>query len=268
MKQLIQDIKKKKELKDLSTDFITEHIKKYLQQNPKAQEFLWNEHSTRSTKYKQIIKDIRSVLRRSYGLFRKDDGELEKLVSLLKSKRDKNEILTQILQIHSSTKERLPHYNSLYKKIFKLTGTPKTILDLGCGLNPFSLKFMKLSNLTYYAYDLSEKEVEMINKFFRITKQKGRAYVKDIRKVKLPKADVTFLFKMTDVIDKKGHKNTEELLKSIPSTFVVISFPTVTMSNKKMNFPQRKWVELLCERLKYDVKFRELPNEIFYVIKK
>ncbi len=266
--QLITDIKKKKELADLSEKFVREHVEKYLKLNPKAKKFLDSEYSVRSTKYKQIVKEIRAVLRRSYGLFRKDDGELEKLVSLLKTKRDKNEILKEILQLHSSTKERLPFYDKLYKRIFRITGKPSTILDLGCGLNPFSVKYMKF-NGHYYAYDLSEKEVEMINKFFWIMKYKGKAEVVDIMKGKFPKSDVAFLFKMTDVIDKgKGHKKTEEILKSIPASYIVISFPTVTMSNKRMNFPRRKWVELLCERLGYSLKYFELGNELFYVIKK
>ena len=266
--QLVNDIKKKKELSDLSEKFVREHVEKYLKQNPRAKKFLDGEFSVRSAKYKQIVKDIRAVLRRSYGLFRKDDGELEKLVSLLKTKRDKNEILKEILQLHSSTKERLPFYDKLYKRIFRITGKPRVILDLGCGLNPFSFKFMKF-NGHYHAYDISEKEIGMINKYFWIMKLKGRAFVADILKEKFPKADVAFLFKMTDVLDKgKGHKKTEEILKSIPASYVVISFPTVTMSNKRMNFPRRKWVELLCERLGYSVTYFEMGNELFYVVGK
>ena len=91
----------------------------------------------------------------------------------------------------------------------------------------------------------------------------------DILKIKkLPQADIAFLFKMTDVLDRgKGHKKTEEVLKRIPAKFVVISFPTITMSGKKMNFPRRKWVELLCDRLDYTFRVLEFSNELFYVIK-
>ena len=64
-------------------------------------------------------------------------------------------LLEQVLGFHSSTKERLRYYPRLYEQIFKITGKPQTILDLGSGINPFSFNYMNLRNCHYYAYDLS-----------------------------------------------------------------------------------------------------------------
>ena len=85
----------------------------------------------------------------------------------------------------------------------------------------------------------------------------------------IPPADLCFLFKMTDILDQgKGHKVTEEIIRKVPAKFVVVSFPTKTMSGKRMNYPRRKWIELMCQRLNYEVKIIEFSNELFYVIKK
>jgi len=48
----------------------------------------------------------------------------------------------KIMRLHASTKERLPHISEFYQFITDHTGNPETILDLGCGFNPFSLHFM------------------------------------------------------------------------------------------------------------------------------
>ena len=249
--ELISDIKKKKELKEISDDFVREELFNYFKQNLKKS-FSFNQ---KSKQYKETLKKVRAKLRRVYGLFR--------------NKIDYTKSEPEILQAHSSTKERLAIYNKLYHEIFKITKKPKTILDLGCGVNPLSIKYMKIKP-TYYAYDLSKEEVKAINQFFKKNEISGKAQVKDILTVKqFPQADLAFLFKMTDVLDQgKGHKTTEKVIKLIPAKFVVVSFPTKTMSGKKMNFPRRKWIELMCERLGYTYNLIEFNNELFYVIKK
>jgi len=86
---------------------------------------------------------------------------------------------------------------------------------------------------------------------------------------KLPQADVCFLFKMTDVLEQgRGHKVTEQILQAVKAKFVVVSFPTLTMSGKRMNYPRRRWMELMCERLGWSYSLIEMPNELFYVVMK
>jgi len=258
MDKLIEEIKKKKELQSISSAVVREQLQKYVAQNPKL-----NLSNHRSASYKQAIKEVRARLRKAYGLFRKENIEIV----------EDYENVEPLLEKHSSTRERLPHYVELYQKIFAVSGTPRVILDLGCGIPPLSLKFMDLKDISYYAYDISEKEVDLINRFFKEEKVSGKAVVLDVSKTeqvkKLPKADLAFLFKITDILDRgKGHKKTEEVLKAVPAKFVVISFPTLTMSGKPMNAPKRKWMEWLCERLKYEFRVLEFSNEIFYVIRK
>ncbi|MEK6809621.1 MAG: hypothetical protein AABY40_03030, partial [Nanoarchaeota archaeon] len=138
----------------------------------------------------------------------------------------------------------------------------------------FSFSHMKLKECIYYAYDINEEEINSINTFFQLLHKEnpsftGKAMVADILAVPLPKADLCFLFKMTDVLDQgKGHKKTEELLKKIPAKYVVVSFATKTMSGKAMTAPRRSWMEWLCKRLGYDFEILEFENELFYVVKK
>ncbi|NQV92032.1 hypothetical protein HQ489_06170 [Candidatus Woesearchaeota archaeon] len=266
MQHLIQVIKQKKELKDISDDFVKDHLIKYqtkhnikiLPTNPKSKDF------------KIIVKDIRAELRKVYGLFRnKDNAKLRN--ELIQQPNQKN-IHLQILQTHASTKERLPFYKDLYTEIFKITKKPKTILDLGCGINPFSIPFMKIKPI-YHAYDINEEEITNINQYFQKNNIKGKAELLDISKTTklklLPKSDLAFLFKVSAILDQgKGHKKTEEVIDATPAKYVVVSFPTLTMSGKPMTAPRRSWMEWLCKRRNWDYNIIEFKNEIYYVLKK
>lgn len=279
VEELISTIKQKKELRELSEEFIRHHLHDYFRKHPLAVLVL---DKPRSEKYKRVVKDIRALLRRVYGLFRIEKRR-EDIHGLLKEfstgrKLRQQKILEIILSTHSSTKERLPIYSKLYLRLWKITGRPRTILDLGCGLNPFSLPLTGLRSVQYYAYDLSMEEVSLLRDFFVLLHRKnslirGEAAVLDLlhslSDQKLPAADVCFLFKMTDVLDQgKGHKKTEELLKQLSCRFVVVSFATKTMSGKKMTAPRRSWMEWLCNRLGWKFTIVEMPDELFYVIEK
>lgn len=277
--ELIAEIKKKKELQELNNDFVKDHLFDYLTKDSQALSFLLSDYNKKSTKYKIIIKEIRAKLRTVYGLFRINENKKKRkqLVKELISST-KEDLSVEILKTHSSTKERLPFYKELYQKIFKITGKPKKIIDLGCGINPFSVPLMKLKKLEYLAFDLSEEEISLLNSFFNILHKKnkhfkGKADILDIlnfnRLSRLRNVEVCFLFKMTDVLDQgRGHKVTEEVIKKIPAKYIVISFATKTMSGKKMTAPKRKWMEWLCRRLGYHYKTLEFENELFYIVEK
>ena len=252
---LVKAIKRKKELSAVSDAFVHKEIDAYIKRHPKV--VLSN---PRTKEFKAAVKDIRSRLRKVYGLFRGSS-------KVLKNLSQEEQIIVEILNSHSSTRERLPYYKELYTKIFNLTGKPKKLLDIGCGVNPFSLQFMECKP-EYYAYDLSKEEISAVNKYFSLVKVKGRASVKDVLTIKrFPIVDVAFIWKMTDMFDlKKGHKKTEEVLRKIKAKHLVVSFATQTMSGKQMNVPRRPWFERMCKRLNWQFTILEFPNELFYIV--
>ncbi len=272
---IIKLIKKKKELNDLNDQFVYDELEKYFRQEQKIFFSLSEGFTEKSKDLKIVIKKVRAKLRRAYSLFRVEQ-ESKKRKELVEEYlvTKKKGLIEEILKTHSSTKERLMIYPQLYKKIFKITGKPKRIIDLGCGINPFSVGFMKLNQLTYHAYDISNEEVELLNLFFKtLNSVAGKADVLDTlqwtKLKRLREVDIAFLFKMTDVLDRgQGHKTSEKVIKLIPAKYIVVSFPTLTMSGRKMNHPRRRWIELMSKRLGYNVKMLEFSNELFYVLEK
>lgn len=279
-KNLREEIKKKKELRNISDKYLDDRLDSYFRSHNNILKSLPERFNPKSAVIKNIVKEIRKNLRQVYGLFRTEEHQLNDLVEewIKASDKKKDDLLREILKTHSSTKERLDFYLKLYQKIFQITGKPESIIDLGSGINPFSLFYMKLKRLKYLAYDISKEETDVLNKFFDSWHQKnnsfsGKAEIFDFldqrRLQEHPKADLAFLFKVTDILDKgKSHKRTEEVIMAVPARYVIVSFPTMTMSGKKMNFPRRKWIELMCQRLDFKYEILEFSNEIFYVIQK
>jgi len=263
---LLTKVKQNKKYKSISDEIVLAEIKNYLSKNKI------------SKISKQNIKDIRNQLHKSYASFQtKKKNKIQDYLKELKKNPSNKDITTKLLSITLSTKERLDNYNYIYKKIFDMTGKPRVILDLGAGFNVFSFPLMDLTILEYNSYDVNDKDVEYLNEYYKIMKERGlygEARILDIRGFreisKLPSVDIIFLFKIIDIIDKENHKLSEELIKQlIPKTkFIIASFATKTLTRKKMNFPKRKWFELMLERNNLKFQVINTNNEIFYVIKK
>ncbi len=247
---LSKNIKEKKELSGLADFVVEDALKSYLKKNKIEKDNL-------SEKEKKIIvKEVRNNLRKLSGRFQNYSEEYD-----LSDKIDINSILNK----HSSTKERLDDYPLLKEKINSLD--IKSILDLGCGLNPIALAS---SSVKYYALDINESDLEIVRKYFNSQKISGKVFTYDLRNVdnSLPKTDLCLIFKVFDVIETKGHKLAEKIIQTIDCKFFLVSFSTKTLSGKPMNHPQRGWIEQLLKRLNYNYESFKTKNEIFYLIKK
>jgi len=283
--KIIEDVKQKKELQNLDDEIIKKEIQIFLTKNPKLKNFL-EKHEirniNRSSKYKETIKQVRANLRKYYGAFVKTSSEilsneLSKLKVIIESTNNienLKEISKKIMELHQSTKERNLMYPFIYSKLWKITQKPNSILDLGAGLNPLSYPFMNLEKLNYIAVELNAKDCEILNEYFKAMAKfdlKGKALNIDlnteegIKQISQIKIDVCFIFKLLDLL-KKGYK--KEILKAVKSKYIIVSFPTETLSGKKMTFKRRIWFEKICENLNYPFEILEIDNEIFYIVKK
>ncbi|OIO81749.1 hypothetical protein AUJ84_00485 [Candidatus Pacearchaeota archaeon CG1_02_32_132] len=239
---IIDKIKAKKELSGIPDSIVLELIKKH------------NFNPLSEKDEKIVIKEIRRELRNYVGRFKAIKNP-EKLI-------EQNKI-EEILKSHSSTRERLNFYKTLKETISSLN--PKSILDLGCGLNPLALADKRYF---YYASDIDEKNLELIQLFFKKSGIKGKTFISDLRKIPLlPKADLCLILKVIDIL-KLSHKKVEDLIKSLECNIIIVSFSTVTLSGKPMNNKKRQWFETLIKKIGYTFKILNYENEIFYIIKK
>jgi len=224
--------------------------------------------------YKKFMKEVKSFLHDVYGVYQlRDSRVIDKIFSQMKKGED---LYEEILHCHSSTRERKEYYEEVYRNIFSICGKVKKILDVGCGLNAFSLPLIGFKNFEYVGCDFVEKDIKIVDEYLKKSGFKGEAFVadlhneKDLKKIKNIKCDVCFAFKMNEVLDyfERGRNGTEGFLRDVKAKFVVFSFPTKTVSRRKMNRPRRTWFELMVKRLCYSYDYFEIENECFYVVKK
>ncbi|MBS3112442.1 hypothetical protein J4459_04225 [Candidatus Woesearchaeota archaeon] len=228
---IIDDILKKKTLNKIDRSIV--------------QEYLPNIIPEKKREYKKLVKEVRNELNRVYGVFQ------------LGTNLD--------LKSHKSTKERIEIYPTLYKRIFNLTGKPKSILDLGCGLNPLSYIYLG-NHLKYIASEWNRKDCLLLEEWFKNNKIKGSVIQYDLRKEnKFPKVDVVFLFKILGIF--KNHKIDEQIIKSLKCKYFIVSFATEILKGNKMRYPKQLWFELMLGRLEFNYSKIDFKNESFYIVK-
>jgi 16S rRNA (guanine(1405)-N(7))-methyltransferase len=265
--QLISAIKNSKKYAGISEEIIGKEVESFVKANPRYIEY----------KEKFILKQIKEKLHKMYGSFQTHKkSKIKKMLEELRNSKD-NKIIREILGANLSTKERLADYGLVYGKIFEITGKVDSVLDLGCGLNPVSYPYMELDkDAKYYAYDMNERDLDMIREFFEIYTVNSHVEAVDLRSLeeikKLAPADMCLMFKVIDPLEKsmKGHKYAEEMIKILSNKckFIVVSFAARTISGGKMNYPQRGWIERMLTRIGLKYESFQTSNEIFYIISK
>lgn len=271
-RSLLKDIKKKKELSSLDNVFVKSIVNTCIKENPKI---LRKKLNKKSKEYKNLVKEARRRLRIVYGIYHFDSKRGNQLLNKLKLFLDENvgfmETYYELLSLHKSTKERLGSYPLVYQKIFRITGEPKSVLDLGSGLNPLSFTYMGLDELDYTAVELSKKEVAFLNNYFKLMKGfglKGKAIKMDLLNLnnykKLKKVDICFMFKVLESLEFIERDITKKILKLIPAKYIVVSFSTRSLSGELIRKKGRKWFRNLVKGF----KAFNAGDELFYIIKK
>lgn len=279
--EIITAIKAKKEISTIEEVWIQEQIIWVLEKEKRIREKIHATRSfaqfSRSKEYEFILKRIRKKLHAVYGTFQRQMTERHTLFEELKmayKKNDPDMILSlheKILMTHRSTKERLPFYTTLYPRIFAKTGVPKVILDLSCGLNPFSYPWMN-AVLDYNATELTQEDCLLMKDYFQIMGIRGEVMqlnlIKEMEKVKRMKADICLAWKLLDTLEYMERNISRRLLPLINTPWIVVSFSTKTLSGKSMKKTRRLWFEKICKENTWRFSTEEFENELFYVVKK
>ena len=283
IEQIIIMVKQKKELSFLDNKKIGHEIEVLLNADKKLVQKLASTvdigELKRSKSINVLIKKIRSKFYRPYTLFQSRDApkrhlllkELEKSIKDNGIPKSQDQFI-KLLETHISSKERISNYNSFYEEIFLITKKPKSILDIGCGLNPVSYPFMKLDKVKYYACDISQDEMDFLNGYFDMMRKysglDGHAFKFDIKADELKgnmkdEVDAVFAFKLIDLIDSKS----AEKLLDIKCKWIAASFSTKTISGKLMNSPRRAGFQKMLRRLNKEYVTKTIGDEIIYLIK-
>jgi len=226
-KSILEKIKEKREFSQLPEKDI---------------EMAFNLFEKRQAAEEEKIRLTRELLRKVFSAFIS-----KKLLSL------KNKESEWILRKHISTRERLSHYEQIYKRIFK-NYKEASVIDFGAGINGFSYNFFEKIGIKikYTAIESVGQLVELMNFYFKKNKLNAKAIhlslfeknkVKEIIKNER-KPRIVFLFKVIDALEILRRDYSKELISEIVpfADKVVVSFATRSLGNREKFKAKRNWI--------------------------
>jgi 16S rRNA (guanine(1405)-N(7))-methyltransferase len=226
---------------------------------------------------KQLETQVKSKLHQIWGAYYTTRPNFSKLLKKISEQKtigySNEEILQPLLQIHSSTAERLSLLNDFYPKIFPITGTPTSIIDYACGLNPLALPWMHLPATTHYtAYDIDKEEVTFINNVFQLLQlsTEAEAKVGDIFDYQDESADIIFLLKFLPNIEQQHKGASATILQNLKAKYLVVSFPIKSLGGQEKGMQQNyeSQIESILKAQPWSFDKLLYPTELVYVIKK
>lgn len=205
-------------------------------------ELAYGQFYRRQAGEEEKIRLTKELLRRIFSAFIS-----KKLLAL----KDKDE--EWILRKHISTRERLSHYQEIYKRIL---GDCKeaSIIDLGAGINGFSYNFFVKSGvkINYIAIESVGQLAELMNFYFKKNRLNARTihmslFEKEkvretIKRSKKPR--IIFLFKVIDALETLKRDYSQELISEIISLSdkIVVSFAMKSLGNRQKFRAKRDWI--------------------------
>jgi len=144
-----------------------------------------------------------------------------------KSDAEVREACGEVLASHVSTAERIPVMEHLFRDVFGKIGTPGSLVDVACGLNPFALPWMGLPRGTRYdAWDIDRRVVSLTSRFLRSSGQAGGATCRDVLAEDTEiRAEALLLLKAVPCLEQQQKGAVVGLLREACVDHAVISFP-------------------------------------------
>jgi hypothetical protein len=244
-KDLILQVKKKREFSGLPENLVWKFLKKN----------------------NLDIKETRANLRKFYGVFLTN--------KVLKGKTK------EVLNSHISSKGR--DYPNFYKEIFEGISNNFSVIDLGCGVNGFSLQELQesLGVLNYCGVEASKQIVDITNNFFTRSSFNAKVIWGDlfnigeisrlIKNIKSPK--VILMLQVIDALESLEKDYSKKLLLEIEKSlggkdFVVISMPLKSISGRKNFEVGRQWLKKFLDETFNIEKDFVVGNERIFVVRK
>ena len=225
---------------------------------------------------KEALKSVRQKLHNIIAPYLGDpdyEAEGQHLTAVFsnESENDIKDACLSILKTHASTRERIPILDEFYQGIFAHTGRPKVILDLACALNPFSIPCMRLpAGTRYYAYDIHQPRLNLINQFLQLLDLEPLAEKRDIL-LSPPevKADVAFLFKEAHRLEQRRRGCNLPLWQALNVRHLLVSLPASSLSgHHDLAERQRHLVHTIIGENSWNVVEMIFGNEMVFCIEK
>lgn len=176
------------------------------------------------------------------------------------------------MRAHASTRERLPHLDRFYAGIWARTGVPRSILDLGCGLNPLALPWMGLPrDARYIALDADARPLAAVRAHLERSGHPHEVRSSDlVMQVPQDRVDVALLLKLVTTLDRQDPEAAARLLVGLHAEHAVVSFTTRSLGGRivGMERTNRERMDRLLADIGRAIAVTEasIPGELVFVV--
>lgn len=154
-------------------------------------------------------------------------------------------ICLRLMQDHASTRERIPLLDTFYRDVFAITGPPRSILDVACGMHPLAIPWMDLpARAAYRAYEIAGDLVNCLNGFLEAIGVTGLGAGPPVRLQDVictpptEDADLAFLMKMVPCLERRQKGIAVQLIDNLRVRHVVVSFPVRSLAGRSKHMPE------------------------------
>ncbi len=225
---------------------------------------------------KDALKAAKRKLHQVHGLFfdSVDFARIERGLDCMPGPDSEamREFCGSVLDSHISTRERQAHLADFYREVFARTGYPASLLDLGCGLNPFALPWMNLpSGTSYRAIDANLRLASALNRFFEAAGFPALATAADIL-ANVPKdpVEVALCLKLLPALEQQESGFGQRLVSELDARFIVVSFPTRSVGGRNVGMDRHyaHYMGNLLEPSRLHSEPFTIGNELVYILAK
>ncbi len=177
-----------------------------------------------------------------------------------------------ILKDHASTRERCESLPGFYAETLGRLPPIRSVIDIGCGLNPLTIPWMPLvPAAVYYAYDIHTDLIDFLGRYFDLAGIHGQAQLCDA--VAVPpaqQADVALVLKVLPVLEQQDRSAGLTLLRALQAQHLLVSFPTRTLCgrDKRMAANYEAHFRTLIQGEDWGTERFEFSNELCFLLTK
>lgn len=225
--------------------------------------------------HRAVVKATKRRLHQVYGAFEQETDYAAVLQQLQAAYHAGAQAEIQsacrwVLGLHHSTRERLPLLDRFYPELWAVTGRPRALVDLGCGLNPLALPWMGLGlECRYVPLDIDRQRAHFLNAYLALAGMPLLARCQDVL-VHPPDdpADVALLLKMSPTLERQEAGATARVLEALNAPFAVVSFAVRSLGGRDKGMAatyQRQFLEL-AETRRWAVSRLRFETELVFVV--
>lgn len=225
----------------------------------------------------ELVKRTKRALHQIFGAYLPAPPRWERLLAELAaagSDADARAVLRRAMAQHASTRERLDHLGPFYEALAARVGTPRSLLDVACGLQPLSLPWWGLpAGAEIHAWDIDTALVGFVGAALERLGFHARPAAVDLLGVPdaadaWPVTEVALVLKTLPCLEQQAPGAGEALLAAIPAPRLVVSFPTRSLGgrSKGMGATYARRFEAILAARRWGADAFEVGPELVYVV--